>query len=84
MSAPPEPIRTDGPTPAWRLVADRVAADIEAGAAGYRPDDRITEQTLHARFGVGRTTARHALAHLRERGLVYTVAKRGSYVRGQG
>lgn len=31
-------------------------------------------------FGVARSTIRHAVANLRERGLVYTVPQRGTYV----
>jgi DNA-binding GntR family transcriptional regulator len=31
-------------------------------------------------FGVSRVTVRHAVAELRERGLVFTVPQRGTYV----
>ncbi len=35
-------------------------------------------------FGVARTTARRAIAWLRDQGAIRTVAGRGSYVAGRG
>lgn len=73
------PIRTDGPTPVYVQVADYIAADIKAGR--LKKDDRIpTENDMHGEWGIARTTARRAVALLRERGLVYTVAQRGTFV----
>lgn len=73
------PVRTDGPVPVYAQIADYVAADIEAGR--LRAHDRIpTESDMHAEWGVARTTARRAVNLLRERGLVYTVAQRGTFV----
>lgn len=34
-------------------------------------------------YGVARNTVRNAVAHLRERGYVETVAKRGTYVKAR-
>ncbi|MEV4344766.1 GntR family transcriptional regulator [Actinoplanes sp. NPDC049596] len=39
-----------------------------------------TENDMHAEWGVARTTARWAVNLLRERGSVYTVPQRGSFV----
>jgi DNA-binding GntR family transcriptional regulator len=39
-----------------------------------------SEKELQDAFGVARTTARGAIAYLRETGVVRTVAGRGSYV----
>jgi GntR family transcriptional regulator len=73
------PIRADGPTPVYVQIADYIAADIASGV--LEPDQRIpTEADMHGEWGVARTTARRAVNLLRERGLVYTVAQRGTFV----
>lgn len=73
------PVRTDGPVPVYVQIADYVEADIKAGH--LQPHDRIpTENDMHTEWGVARTTARRAVNLLRERGLVYTVAQRGTFV----
>lgn len=67
-----------GPVPPYRQVADILRERIRTGKlpAGAR----ITESDLTEEFEVARNTARHALAVLRDEGLVYTVPQRGSYV----
>ncbi|WP_328474710.1 winged helix-turn-helix domain-containing protein [Actinoplanes sp. NBC_00393] len=73
------PVRTDGPVPVYVQIADYIEGDIRAGR--LHADDRIpTENEMHAEWGVARTTARRAVNLLRERGLIYTVAQRGSFV----
>ncbi|RZU51272.1 regulatory GntR family protein [Krasilnikovia cinnamomea] len=75
------PIRHDGPTPVYLQIADYIAADIASGALA--PGDRIpTETDMHGEWGVARTTARRAVAELRERELVVTVPQRGTFVAG--
>lgn len=60
-------------------IADWVAARIESGAlAPGRPIP--SEKILQQQFPVARETVRHAVAELRDRGLIYTVPQRGSYV----
>ena len=67
------------PLPPYRQIADILRRRIESGQ--YRPDTRIpTESELIEAFEVARTTARRAIAVLREEGLIYTVPQRGSYV----
>lgn len=67
------------PIPPYRQVAEIVRRRIDSGK--YRPDTRIpTESELVEEFEVARTTARRAVAVLREEGLIYTVPNRGSYV----
>jgi len=39
-----------------------------------------SETQIRQEFGVARDTARQAVALLRERGLVYTIAHRGTFV----
>ena len=39
-----------------------------------------TENDMHGEWGVARSTARRAVNLLRQRGLVYTVPQRGTYV----
>jgi GntR family transcriptional regulator len=67
------------PVPPYRQIAQIIRRRI--GAGEYRPDMRIpTESEIVEEFEVVRSTARRAVAVLREEGLVYTVANRGSYV----
>jgi DNA-binding GntR family transcriptional regulator len=68
-----------GPLPPYRQIADILRRRIESGQ--YPPDTRVpTESELVEAFEVARTTARRAIAVLREEGLIYTVPQRGSYV----
>ena len=68
-----------GPLPPYRQIAAILRRRIESGQ--YPPDTRIpTESELVDAFEVARTTARRAIAVLREEVLVYTVPQRGSYV----
>ena len=68
-----------GPLPPYRQIAAILRRRIESGQ--YPPDTRIpTESELVDAFEVARTTARRAIAVLREEGLIYTVPQRGSYV----
>jgi DNA-binding GntR family transcriptional regulator len=70
------------PLPPYRQIAGILRRRIESGQ--YRPDTRIpTESELMEAFEVARTTARRAIAVLREEGLIYTVPQRGSYVARQ-
>lgn len=63
----------------YMQIADWVAARIESGE--LRPRRPIpSEATLKQIFPVARGTIRHAIEHLRDRGLVYTVPQRGTYV----
>jgi DNA-binding GntR family transcriptional regulator len=67
------------PVPPYRQIAEIIRRRIDSGK--YRPDTRIpTESELVEEFEVARTTARRAVAVLREEGLIYTVPNRGSYV----
>jgi GntR family transcriptional regulator len=67
------------PVPPYRQIAEIIRRRI--GAGEYRPDMRIpTESEIVEEFEVARSTARRAVAVLREEGLVYTVPNRGSYV----
>ena len=61
----------------------QIAAIIKRGilSGQYLPDTRIpTESELVETYEVARSTARRAVAALREEGLVYTVQERGTYV----
>lgn len=70
------------PVPPYRQIADIIRRRITSGK--YSPDMRIpTESELVEEFEVARTTARRAVAVLREEGLIYTVPNRGSYVSRQ-
>jgi GntR family transcriptional regulator len=68
-----------GPVPPYRQVADILRERVRSGELARGA--RITELDLCEEFEIARNTARRALALLRDEGLVYTVATRGSYVR---
>jgi DNA-binding GntR family transcriptional regulator len=60
-------------------VAERIAARIESGELA-RHERLPAEQQLADEFGVSLGTARHATRVLRERGLVFTVRAKGTFV----
>jgi GntR family transcriptional regulator len=68
-----------GPVPPYRQIAAFIKRGIVSGQ--YAPNTRIpTESELVDTYEVARSTARRAIAALREEGLVYTVPARGTYV----
>ena len=68
------------PIPRYRQIAQIIRERIEAGE--LEPDRPIPSETaIEQEFGVARATARHAVALLREWGLVVTVPGMGTYVR---
>ena len=68
-----------GELPPHRQIAAWIVSRIDAG--DYAEGQPIpSEKELQDTFGVARTTARRAIAYLRETGVVRTVAGRGSYV----
>lgn len=71
----------EGGPPGYLYVklADHIAALIAAGA--LQPDSMLpNEREMTAEFGVSIDTARRAVAELRDRGLVFTLPSRGTYV----
>ena len=75
---PPE-IDYRGELPPHRQIAAWIVARIDAGEL-TEGQPIPSEKELQDAFGVARTTARRAIAYLRETGTVRTVAGRGSYV----
>lgn len=67
------------PVAAYVQVADLIAARIKSGELRHLMPIP-SEAHLQQEYGVARGTVRHAVAVLRERGLVFTVAGRGTYV----
>ena len=68
-----------GPVPPYRQIAAIIQARIESGE--YPQGSRIpTESEMVGTWEVARTTARRAIALLRDQGLVATVPQRGTYV----
>lgn len=63
----------------YRQIADAIAEAIERGE--LRPGQALpSEKDIQDVTGVGRSTARRAIARLREEGWIYTIPGRGSYV----
>jgi DNA-binding GntR family transcriptional regulator len=59
-----------------------LAEQIRSGE--IQPDYPIpSEATLQQQYGVARNTSRRAVELLRERGLVYTISGRGSFVKAR-
>ena len=71
-------VNADLPEPAYRQVAAILTRRIEAGE--WRSGPLPSVKALQQEFGVGRDTVLHALRLLRDANLIFTVAKRGSYV----
>jgi DNA-binding GntR family transcriptional regulator len=72
-------IDPDGPVPIYVQIADQIADRIKKGE--LLPNRPIpSEVSLVQEFGVARETVRRAVAELRNRGLVFTVPQRGTYV----
>jgi DNA-binding GntR family transcriptional regulator len=68
-----------GPIPPYKQIAAIIRARIESG--DYPKGTRIpTESEIVETWEVARTTARRAVALLRDEGLVDTVPQRGTYV----
>jgi GntR family transcriptional regulator len=68
-----------GPVSPYRQIAAIIKRGILSGQ--YPPSTRIpTESELVETYEVARSTARRAIAALREEGLVDTVPARGTYV----
>lgn len=62
----------------YQQIADVIAEAIESGE--LRPRQQIpTEKDLMDVTGASRQAVRHAIADLRERGYVYTIAQLGTF-----
>lgn len=61
----------------WEQIAEIIEARIEDGT--YGPHHLLSESRIAGEFGVARMTARRALRHLKERGLIVTVPAKGSF-----
>lgn len=67
-------------TPPWRHLADDLRRRI--GSGEFPPGAPLPSlAALSAEYGVGRTTARKAVAELREAGLVESVRGWGTFVK---
>jgi len=66
------------PQPAYQQLAAILGQRIRAGEWSRGPLPSV--KTLQQDYGVGRDTVLHTLRLLRDDGLIFTVAKRGSYV----
>ena len=67
------------PVYVWRQVADWIAGRIESGE--LQPGARLEgERELAEQVGVAVGTVRRAVEDLRERGLVVTLAAKGTFV----
>ncbi len=71
-------------TPQWRGLADEIAREIAAGAAGYRPGDQLPQiRDLVAQGKGSKTTVLAAYKALETEGLVTMVRGHGTKVRAR-
>ncbi len=79
VSVPPFEPDHASPRYLYQQIADHVAARIEAGE--LLPGARLPRETEFAEeYGVSPRTGRRAVQELRERGLVYTVPIKGTFI----
>lgn len=79
MSTELPDIDPHGPKLVYVVIADHIAARIEAGE--LKSGKRIPgEAGIAETYGVARMTAGRAVRELRERGLVHTVRGKGTFV----
>lgn len=71
-------VNADLPEPAYHQVAAILTGRIEAGE--WRSGPLPSVKAMQKEYGVGRDTVLHALRLLRDGNVIFTVAKRGSYV----
>jgi GntR family transcriptional regulator len=74
------PVDPFGPEYAYVQVADDVQRRIADGEIAAKLP---SERSFAEEYGVAYTTVRHAMAVLRERGIIVTVHGRGTYVKPQ-
>jgi GntR family transcriptional regulator len=68
-----------GPVPVYQQVASILRERITSGDL-TRDQALPSESYLVQQYGISRASARHAVAVLRDEGLVYTVPQRGTFV----
>ena len=68
-----------GPVPVYQQVASILRDLIRSGKLA-RDQALPSESYLVQQYGISRASARHAVAVLRDEGLVYTVPQRGTFV----
>lgn len=74
-------LERNSPVPLWFQVEEYLASAISSHR--FERGELIgTEQELAARFAIGRSTVRRALARLRDRGLIADDRRHGVHVHG--
>ncbi|UCM89273.1 GntR family transcriptional regulator [Streptomyces marincola] len=70
---------SNDPRPPYQLAADKLREEITSGR--LKPGDRLpSSRDLRETLGIANATVHSALRVLRDEGLIYSVAGRGSYV----
>jgi GntR family transcriptional regulator len=72
-------VDADLPEPVYQQLAGILTRRIRSGE--WRSGPLPSVKGMQQDYGVGRDTVLHALRLLRDDGLIFTVPKRGSYVR---
>ena len=70
-----------GPVPVYQQLAS-ILRDLITSGELAKDQGLPSESYLVQQYGISRASARHAVAVLRDEGLVYTVPQRGTFVGG--
>jgi len=82
MTTSPTPATTDRDLPSYRMLADALRRQIEAGDFGE--SGRLpTEVELQRHYSISRHTVREALQQLEKDDLIYRVQGRGTFAKGR-
>ncbi|MDD3927512.1 MAG: GntR family transcriptional regulator [bacterium] len=74
--------RNKGPEPIYRHLQESIIAKVRKG--DFKPDDALSsENELAEEYGISRGSVRTALKELQDKGVIYSVAGKGSFVSRQ-
>ena len=74
--------RNKGPEPIYRHLQESIIARVRKG--DFKPDDALSsENELAEEYGISRGSVRTALKELQDKGVIYSIAGKGSFVSRQ-
>ncbi|MFA7372473.1 MAG: GntR family transcriptional regulator [bacterium] len=74
--------RNKGPEPIYRHLQESIIARVRKG--DFKPDDALSsENELAEEYGISRGSIRTALKELQDKGVIYSIAGKGSFVSRQ-
>ncbi|MDD4153572.1 MAG: GntR family transcriptional regulator, partial [bacterium] len=74
--------RNKGPEPIYRCLQESIIAKVNKGE--FQPDDALpSENHLAKEYGISRGSVRTALKELQNKGIIYSVVGKGSFINRQ-